>query len=95
MKISKLEEGIIGMEVKTSGGSTQKNYTVTGKYVSGVARGLEAFSETMRQDNDDRDSFSPRENAASNFAYLAKQKGYAATYNRDERIEVRRIDGVH
>jgi len=95
MKISKLEEGLIAMDVRTRGGSTQKDHTVTGKYVSGVARGAEAFCETMRQDHDDHDPFNPKETAAAGFAYIAKQRGYAATYNKDETIEVRRNNGVH
>ena len=94
MKISKLEEGIISMDVRTRGGSTQTNYTVTGKYISGMARGLEAFCETMRQDHDDHDPFNPKETAAAGFAYLAKQGGYSSTYKKDETIEVKK-NGLH
>ena len=78
------------MDVKSRGSSTQTNYTITGKYVSGTARGLEAFCETMRQDHDDREPFSPKETAAGNFAFYAKKLGYSATYNQNETIEVKK-----
>ena len=96
MKISKLEEGIIEMDVKTSKGSGGIDHKVTGKYLTGVARGFEAFCESMHQDHDDHDPFSPMENAAKSLASYAKQRGYDTAYNQHEKIEVTRMtDGVH
>jgi len=93
MNISKLEEGIIEIMVKAGKGSGGRDYDVTGKYISGIAAGCEAFSDSMHQEHNDHDPFSPKEAAALNFRFYAKQRGYIASYH-DGKIEViRKMDG--
>ena len=92
MKISKLEEGIIDVVVKTRNGSGGTDYTVKGKYVSGRLYGQEAFSEDMHESYDERDSsFSPEKNAALGFTIEAKKRGYTAAYINGK-IEVKKND---
>lgn len=94
MKISKLEEGLIEMDVVVKPGNNETNYLVKGKYVSGILLNQIAFDEVIPIDHDDKDpSFSPKETAASLFAWELRDSTYKSFYH-DGRIEViRKMDG--
>jgi len=93
MKISKLEEGLIGMTVGNSRGSGGREYNVVGNYTSGKAVGRKAFDYSVFESYDEHDpSFSPKESAADCFAFEIRSSPYSSLYV-DGKIEVRRKNG--
>ena len=96
MKISKLEEGIIEMDVIAKPGNNERNYFVTGKFISGKLRGSIAFDDVIPREYSDKDpSFSARDIAAYNFALkLRVENSIYKPFYCNEKIEViRKMDG--
>ena len=96
MKISKLEEGLIEMDVRVRPGNNEKNYFVTGKYVSGKSQNSIAFSDIIPREYNNKDpSFSAKDAAAYNFALELRimESPYQSKYVGEKIEVVRKVNG--